>query len=84
VVLLEGVVCVGMLCGDSVGATRYCFYASLHKSHFWTMSNLHILFVSDEIFCQWASDYVPKKHGLLGCFELLYGLIVGRARFKHM
>jgi hypothetical protein len=36
-------VCVGMLCRDSGRATQYCFYASLHKSHFLTMSNLYTI-----------------------------------------
>ncbi len=49
-VLLEGVVCVGMLCRDGVRATWYCFYASLDKSHFWTMSNLYILLVSEDVY----------------------------------
>jgi hypothetical protein len=43
-------VCVGMLCRDGVRATCYCFYASLHKSHFWTMSNLYIKILGEDVF----------------------------------
>ena len=38
-----------------------------------------IMSEEQESFCQWASDYVPKKHGLSGCFEL-WAWVVGRAQ----
>jgi hypothetical protein len=36
-----------------------------------------------ESFCQWASDYVPKKHGLLGCFELWH-VLLGEPELRKM
>jgi hypothetical protein len=36
-----------------------------------------------ESFCQWASDYVPKKIGLLECFEL-WGVLSGQPVFMPL